>query len=175
MRFEGRKNVRLLKRAQILVADLWACFDGFDYGEFYDIDKITMFADYRIPQILNSLGCMQYSPLLETTLRKKKPIETGHSWEVQIRGMLKDMVVWLSWLTKYRLQYLVCRAHQEGDSQAASGHGNKCHINRLLPVRYGEGAGEDRSGEDRRHRQRFTSPPNARYLVLSHIFQIHQG
>lgn len=88
MRFEGRKTVRILKRAQILVADLWACFDGLDYGEFYDIDKITMFADYRIPQILNSLGCMQYSPLLETTLRKKKLIETGHSWEVQIRGML---------------------------------------------------------------------------------------
>lgn len=87
MRFEGRKTVRILKRAQILVADLWACFDGLDYGEFYDIDKITMFADYRIPQILNSLGCMQYSPLLETTLRKKKLIETGHSWEVQIRGM----------------------------------------------------------------------------------------
>ncbi|KFY45165.1 hypothetical protein V495_03086 [Pseudogymnoascus sp. VKM F-4514 (FW-929)] len=86
VRFEGRKTVRLLKRAQILVADLWACFDGFDYGEFYDIDKITMFADYRIPQILNSLGCMQYSPLLETTLRKKKLIETGTSWEVQIRG-----------------------------------------------------------------------------------------
>ncbi|OBT79027.1 hypothetical protein VF21_02396 [Pseudogymnoascus sp. 05NY08] len=86
VRFEGRKTVRILKRAQILVADLWACFDGLDYGEFYDIDKITMFADYRIPQILNSLGCMQYSPLLETTLRKKKLIETGHSWEVQIRG-----------------------------------------------------------------------------------------
>lgn len=92
VRFEGRKTVRILKRAQILVADLWACFDGRDYGEFYDIDKITMFADYRIPQILNSLGCMQYSPLLETTLRKKKLIETGHSWEVQIRGMLEDML-----------------------------------------------------------------------------------
>jgi Potential Queuosine, Q, salvage protein family len=41
--FEGRQ-VRLYKRAQILVADLWACFDGKGYGEFYDIEKITMFA-----------------------------------------------------------------------------------------------------------------------------------
>jgi hypothetical protein len=41
--FEGRR-VRFYKRAQILVADLWACFEGKDYGEFHDIDKITMFA-----------------------------------------------------------------------------------------------------------------------------------
>ncbi|KAI9755736.1 MAG: Alpha-1,3-mannosyltransferase-like protein [Chaenotheca gracillima] len=43
VKFEGKK-VRFLKRAQLIVADLWACFDGASYGEFYDIDKITMFA-----------------------------------------------------------------------------------------------------------------------------------
>jgi len=42
-RFEG-KNVRFYKRAQILVADLWACFEGTGYGRFRDIDSITMFA-----------------------------------------------------------------------------------------------------------------------------------
>jgi hypothetical protein len=42
-RFEGKK-VRLLKRAQIFAADLWAAFEGQSYGEFNDIDKITMFA-----------------------------------------------------------------------------------------------------------------------------------
>lgn len=41
--FEGR-TVRFYKRAQILVADLWACFDGHSYGDFHDIEKITMFA-----------------------------------------------------------------------------------------------------------------------------------
>lgn len=42
-RFEGRK-VRFLKRAQIFVADLWAAFNGTGYGEFDDINHITMFA-----------------------------------------------------------------------------------------------------------------------------------
>lgn len=42
-KFEG-KTVRFLKRAQIFVADLWAAFGGESYGEFNDIDKITMFA-----------------------------------------------------------------------------------------------------------------------------------
>lgn len=39
-----RRIVQIMKRAQIFVADLWAAFDGQGCGEFYDIDKITMFA-----------------------------------------------------------------------------------------------------------------------------------
>ena len=42
-RFDGRR-VRILKRAQIFVADLWAAFDGQSYGEFDDIGHLTMFA-----------------------------------------------------------------------------------------------------------------------------------
>lgn len=86
VRFENRKRVRFLKRAQICVADLWAAFDGEDWGEFNDIDKITMFADYRIPQILNTMGCLWYNPLLDHTIRQKKVIESGNSWEIQLRG-----------------------------------------------------------------------------------------
>lgn len=41
--FEGRR-VRFQKRAQILVADLWACFEGEGHGYFHDIDQVTMFA-----------------------------------------------------------------------------------------------------------------------------------
>lgn len=86
--FEGRKKpIRILKRAQILVADIWACFEGKDYGEFRDIDKITMFADYRIPQILNSMGCLQYSPLLDLAVREKKMMASGDNREVQLRGI----------------------------------------------------------------------------------------
>lgn len=39
-----RKVVRFYKRAQILVADIWACFEAEGFGKFGDIDKITMFA-----------------------------------------------------------------------------------------------------------------------------------
>lgn len=46
--FDGR-SVRFYKRAQILVADLWASFDGESYGAFNDIDKITMFAGISPP------------------------------------------------------------------------------------------------------------------------------
>ncbi|KAF2448056.1 hypothetical protein P171DRAFT_519046 [Karstenula rhodostoma CBS 690.94] len=81
-----RKKVRFLKRAQIFVADLWAAFEGEGYGQFNDIDKITMFADYRVPQILHSLGLISYCPPLEGRIRRGEMIESGHSWELQIRG-----------------------------------------------------------------------------------------
>lgn len=42
-RFDGRK-VRLMKRAQIFVADLWAAFNGEGLGAFDDIGHLTMFA-----------------------------------------------------------------------------------------------------------------------------------
>jgi len=47
-----------------------------------------MFADYRIPQILNTLGCLWYSPALESKIRKKEMIEAGGSLEMQMRGKL---------------------------------------------------------------------------------------
>lgn len=57
--------VSFYKRAQILVGDIWACFRGEGLGAFYDIDYITMFADYRVPQVLIHFGAIRYSnPLL---------------------------------------------------------------------------------------------------------------
>lgn len=83
--FEGR-TVRIYKRAQILVADIWACFNGDSYGSLHDIDKITMFADYRIPQMLHSLGCLMFSPPLEGRIRRQEEIKSGEKCELELRG-----------------------------------------------------------------------------------------
>jgi len=85
VRFQG-KTVHFYKRAQILVGDLWACFNGDGYGRFHDIDKITMFADYRIPQMLNSLGCLQYSPPLHSRINRQQEIGPGENCEIELRG-----------------------------------------------------------------------------------------
>ncbi|OAQ73202.1 hypothetical protein VFPPC_00976 [Pochonia chlamydosporia 170] len=85
--FEGRSRpVRFLKRAQIMVADIWACFEGQSYGEFWDIDKITMFADYRIPQILITLGALYCSPPVAVAIKDKKMFKSGDRWEMQLRA-----------------------------------------------------------------------------------------
>ncbi|KAI8977504.1 hypothetical protein BDF20DRAFT_875247 [Mycotypha africana] len=83
--FHGKK-VYLLKRAQILIADVWACFDGQTYGEFHDIDCITMFADYRVPQALYQLGLLEYSDELLKKLHNRDYFPSGCEQEVEIRG-----------------------------------------------------------------------------------------
>lgn len=41
------QTVYIRKRAQILIAETWAAFEGKGFGRFDDIDQLTMFADYR--------------------------------------------------------------------------------------------------------------------------------
>ena len=69
--YKGNKVV-LHKRAQILVADLWQLFEGKGLCNFSDIDGITMFADYRVPQSLQYFGAFQYSESLFQDLKNEK-------------------------------------------------------------------------------------------------------
>lgn len=83
--FKG-KRVALHKRAQILIADLWQLFEGKGLCEFADIDQITMFADYRVPQSLQYFGAFEYSNELMSCLKSGQIIENGDAFEVEIRG-----------------------------------------------------------------------------------------
>ncbi|OWF56555.1 UPF0553 protein C9orf64 homolog [Mizuhopecten yessoensis] len=80
------KQVAFYKRVQILIADIWACFEGESYGEFHDIDSITMFADYRIPQALVYFDAMEYSKELTDYMKANKMMKTGDRYEMEIRG-----------------------------------------------------------------------------------------
>lgn len=97
--FEGER-VSLYKRAQILVGDIWACYRGEGLGKFEDIQQITMFADYRVPQVLVHFGCIEYSEELLKRLKTEEIMQNGDAMEVEIRGasiyvveQVKDMVI----------------------------------------------------------------------------------
>lgn len=97
--FNGTR-VAIYKRAQILVGDIWACFRGEGLGRFDDIQKITMFADYRVPQVLVHYGAMEYSSELLQILNTGILLKNGCEQEVEIRGgsiyvveQLKEMVL----------------------------------------------------------------------------------
>ncbi|XP_030557992.1 queuosine salvage protein [Drosophila novamexicana] len=83
--FAGER-VSILKRAQILIGDLWSCYRGEGLGYFEDIEKITMFADYRIPQVLVHFGSLEYTPELLELLQKDTILQNGDAMEVEIRG-----------------------------------------------------------------------------------------
>lgn len=63
------RQVFFYKRAQIFVADVWGAFAGRGLGAFTDIDQLTMFADYRVPVVLQSYGIIEYSEALERMVR----------------------------------------------------------------------------------------------------------
>ncbi|KAI8437995.1 hypothetical protein MSG28_010653 [Choristoneura fumiferana] len=83
--YKGQK-VAIYKRAQILVADLWNFFDREGWGEFEDINKLTMFADYRVPQVLVYFGALSYSDELMDKLKKDVLLPSGSDEEIEIRG-----------------------------------------------------------------------------------------
>ncbi|KAL0238853.1 hypothetical protein PCE1_004544 [Barthelona sp. PCE] len=83
--YKGRK-VFFLKRAQILAADVWGALQNSDIGEFHDINELTAFADYRIPQHLKSLGVLEYDEELTAKLESQQLIEPGDPMECEIRG-----------------------------------------------------------------------------------------
>ena len=85
--------VSFLKRAQILISDLWSLFEGKGLGKFEDIDTLTMFADYRVPQSLQYFGAFQYSEeLLDELNKTERIIEHGSIFEIEIRGCSIDAV-----------------------------------------------------------------------------------
>ncbi|XP_022171634.1 UPF0553 protein C9orf64 homolog [Myzus persicae] len=80
------QKVAIYKRAQILIADIWSSFRGSGYGEFRDIDSLTMFADYRVPQVLLYFGVLEYSDKLKDTLQQGILLKHGAPEEVEIRA-----------------------------------------------------------------------------------------
>jgi hypothetical protein len=79
--------VYFYKRAQIAVGDLWGSFGGEGLGAFHDLHHLTMFADYRVPQILRAEGVLVYAPELAATVDSQIEIAAGSEQEIEIRGM----------------------------------------------------------------------------------------
>ena len=80
------KKIYFLKRAQILVADIFGAFDGKGIGYFKDIDFLTAFSDYKLPQILHHFGILNYSERLKKKIEKKVLINHNSKEEIEIRA-----------------------------------------------------------------------------------------
>ena len=92
------------KRAQILTSDLWAAYgrkvppkndtDKNDedkgtevhFAAFHDMEKLTMFADYRVPQILRDMGVLKYSAELGARIDAREEIPFGSESETNLRA-----------------------------------------------------------------------------------------
>lgn len=79
-------EVRTYKRAQILVGDLAGGLVGSPLAHFHDLDQLTAFADYKVPQILREMGVLVYSHDLARIVDSRTRIAAGSRMEVEIRA-----------------------------------------------------------------------------------------
>lgn len=80
------KKVIFHKRAQILAADLFGSFRGKKWGGFSDMELLTAFPDYKLPQVLRHLGIFQYSEELARQIDSMSLIPAGSPEEIEIRA-----------------------------------------------------------------------------------------
>jgi hypothetical protein len=78
--------IRFFKRAQLCVADLHAAFGDSEWGAFTDMDQLTAFADYKLPQVLRHLGALDYHPSLAERIDEQALVEAGSEEEIEIRA-----------------------------------------------------------------------------------------
>jgi hypothetical protein len=83
--YEG-EEVCFYKRAQILIADLAGAFANEGLGAFDDLDGLTAFADYKVPQVLRRLGVLVYSDELAGKIDRWELIPAGSPAEIEIRA-----------------------------------------------------------------------------------------
>ena len=79
-------EVFFYKRAQILASDLHGAFNGAGLGAFHDLDQLTAFADYKVPQVLRALGVLTYQPELSRLIDAHVELPAGSQFEVEIRA-----------------------------------------------------------------------------------------
>ncbi len=81
-----KHEVRFLKRAQICVADIHGSFGGKGWGALHNLDQLTAFADYKLPQVLRHLGVLEYERTLAGRIDNQELIPQGSEEEIEIRA-----------------------------------------------------------------------------------------
>jgi hypothetical protein len=83
--YQGKK-VYFYKRAQLFAADLHGAFGGKEWGSFRDMEELTAFADYKLPQVLRHAGVLTYEAELASKVDQMIHLEPGSPDEVEIRS-----------------------------------------------------------------------------------------
>jgi hypothetical protein len=82
-----RKPVAFYKRAQLVVEHLTTLGRIGKFGlQFTGSDKLTALADYKIPQVLNVNGILEYSTTLMNKIKNQEQLRHGSTAEVEIRS-----------------------------------------------------------------------------------------
>lgn len=79
-------RVRFYKRAQIAAADLSRLLTGDRLGRLHGLERLTAFADYKVPQVMRKEGMLRLGAELARKVDAREPLAAGGEEEVAIRA-----------------------------------------------------------------------------------------
>jgi hypothetical protein len=82
----NKKLVYFFKRAQLLVWDAFFYSNNNKLGKIKNVDSLTAFADYKLPQILRNLQMIEYEKSLSKRITNLERLSLGSREEVEIRA-----------------------------------------------------------------------------------------
>ena len=90
------RSVRFHKRAQICVADLARLLPDHPLGKIGGLDRLTAFADYKVPQVLRAHGVLRLSEDLAARVDAGEEIPAGSGEEIELRAATVWGCEWLA-------------------------------------------------------------------------------
>lgn len=87
VRMYNHKIIHFYKLAQLLVSDILHV-RAIKEGSNVDYTNLTGCADYKIPQVLESLGILEYDQELSSLLQDKVEIKENSNYEIEIRASM---------------------------------------------------------------------------------------
>ncbi|HOO76827.1 MAG TPA: queuosine salvage family protein [bacterium] len=82
----GEGRLIFHKRAQLAPAMINERWRGKGIGAFRDIDRLTVSADYKLPQVLRRTGILEYVPSLAQRIDENRRIPANSREEIEIRA-----------------------------------------------------------------------------------------
>ncbi|QQS15751.1 MAG: queuosine salvage family protein [Candidatus Moraniibacteriota bacterium] len=132
--FEG-KEIDFHKRAQ-LNADMINCqLTKRGEKELFNLDKLTAFADYKVPQMLRKLEILKYTPELAARVDAFQEIDMGSREEIEIRAVTIWAIERMKEALKSRFPLVTTRQlndHLWSLGQAKSSHDKPYHRTKTI-------------------------------------------
>ena len=118
------------KRAQICVGDWNAALDL----QLRDLDRLTTFADYRVPQLLRHHQVLRYAPELAAAVDAQRELAAGGAEELSIRAATVAAVEYLVEELKRQQQQQHSAEHEPSEQRRSAAAAVDGRRHRLVPL-----------------------------------------
>ena len=116
-RYDG-EPVAFLKRAQICAADLASQWSTEKHGTLAGLDELTVFADYRLPQLFRHWGILKPADALADRIDSLEEIPAGSAEEIELRAAticIGDRLARAMHAPAWRLDYFLWERSHDPD------------------------------------------------------------